>query len=74
MMIQDIKDGRTFPDIGNVRLQMRWSPPSTSFSQGLKYSTDPVKKSSLFASHENWHHFLFGTYGMEEKNVQLHYW
>lgn len=44
MMIWDIKDGRTFPDIGNVRLQMQWSPPSTSFSQGRKYSIDPVKK------------------------------
>lgn len=26
-----------------------------------------IKQSGLFASHENWHHFLFGTYGMEEK-------
>lgn len=51
MMIWDIKDGRTFPDIGNVRLQMRWSLPSTSFSQGRKYSTDPVKKNNQVFLH-----------------------
>lgn len=48
MIIHHIKDGCTFQDIGSVLLQMQWSPPSTSFSQGLKYSTDPANKIKSF--------------------------